>query len=412
MSALGRELSEIRKQFPVLQQQVHGKSLVYLDNAATTQKPRAVMDAIQDYYRNDNANVHRAVYSLGVRSTEVFEHARDTVREFLNAAAREEVIFTRGTTEGLNLLANVLAARFLSEGDEILVSALEHHSNIVPWQLVAKRHGCSLRVLPVDENGELLLEELPKLLSERTRIVSVTHVSNALGTINPVEKIIQAAHAAGALVIVDGAQAVPHLAVDVQSLGADFYVFSSHKIYGPTGMGVLWGRRELLEELEPWQGGGEMIESVSFEKSTWNDLPWKFEAGTPNMAGAVGMAAALRWVMEIGIERIAEHEHQLLIAAIQELEDLPHLRFIGRARKRAAVLSFLVEGAHHSDVATLLDLSGVAVRSGMHCAEPLMRCFGISGTARASFAVYNDESDVVRLKEGLQKAMRMLGLKV
>ena len=295
MQIAGLDVRAIREQFPVLQQEVNGKPLVYLDNAATTQKPTAVLDAIVSYYRHDNANVHRAVHTLGTRATEHYEAARDTVREFLNAAEREEILFTRGTSEGLNLLANVLADRYLREGDEILISTLEHHSNIVPWQMVAKRRGCHLRVIPANDRGELILESLPDLLSERTRIVSVTHVSNALGSIVPVREIIRAAHEAGALVVVDGAQAVPHLKVDVQELGADFYVFSGHKIYAPTGIGVVYGRRELLEELEPWQGGGEMIRSVSFERSTWNDLPWKFEAGTPHMEGAIGLAAALRW---------------------------------------------------------------------------------------------------------------------
>jgi cysteine desulfurase / selenocysteine lyase len=402
----------LRAQFPALAQSVHGKPLSYLDNAATTQKPLAVIEALRGYYERDCANVHRGVHELSARANEAYEAARDTVREFIGAPERESVIFLRGTTEAVNLVAASYGGAFVRPGDEILLSGLEHHSNIVPWQLLCQRSGARLQVAAVDEEGRVDLEDYRRKLGGRTRLVALAHVSNALGTVNPLPEMLHLAREAGAATLVDGAQALAHQPVDVAALGCDFYAFSGHKVYGPTGCGALYARRELLEQLPPWQGGGDMIRSVSFGDTQYNDLPWRFEAGTPAIAGAIGLGAALRWFRSIGPEAAMEHEEQLLAAAEALLDELPGLRRISRAPGRVAVLSFVVEGAHPGDIATLLDLEGVAVRSGHHCAEPLMRRFGLpAGCVRASFAAYNTPEDAHRLAVALRKALAMLGVR-
>ena len=401
-------LETIREQFPILTRTVHGKPLVYFDNAATTQKPRAVIDAIVGYYENTNANIHRGVHSLSQEATDEHEKSRQKIADFMGAAHAHEIIFTRGTTESINLVAATWARQNLQEGDEIIISALEHHSNIVPWQFLRDEKKIKLRVIPIDDNGELILDEYRKLLNDKTRLVAVGHVSNALGTINPVRDIIQLAHAAGAKVLLDGAQAAPHIPLNVQELDCDFYAFSGHKIYGPTGIGVLYGKTDLLEAMPPYQGGGEMISSVTFEKSTWNVLPFKFEAGTPNIAGAIGLGAAIDFVREIGIETIAAHEHQLLNEATAQLQKLPDLRIIGNATNKAAVLSFAVKNQHPNDIGMLLDTQGIAVRTGHHCAQPVMDRFDIPATTRASFAVYNSLEEVEHFVAALRKVLLML----
>jgi len=408
--AAGYDVAAVRARFPVLQQEVKGRPLVYLDNAATAQKPDAVIDAVAEHDRRDNANVHRGVHTLSMRATAAFEGARAKVQRFLNAPAVEEIVFTRGTTEALNLVAQSWARHRLRHGDEVLVSELEHHSNIVPWQLVCRETGAELKVLPIDDDGSLALEYLPELLTERTKLVAVGHVSNALGTINPVRRIVEAAQAVGAITVVDGAQAAPHLAIDVQALGCDFYAISGHKMYGPTGIGALWGRRELLEAMPPWQGGGDMIASVSFTETTFNELPYKFEAGTPNITGAVGFGAAVDFLAELGIERVAAHEHALLEYAVPKLLATPGLELVGTAPEKAAVASFVIEGLHPHDIGTIVDEYGVAIRTGHHCAQPVMQHFGIPATARASFGLYNDSTDVDRLVEALQEVRKLFGL--
>jgi cysteine desulfurase/selenocysteine lyase len=403
------DVERVRKDFPILQRSINGRPLVYLDSGASSQRPLAVLRAVEEYETHSHANVHRGVHALSQAATEAFEGARERVRRFINARSTKEIIFTRGTTEGINLVAQSYARPRFKPGDEILISALEHHANIVPWQMVCEQTGCTLKVAPIDRRGELVFDEYQKLLSPRTKLVAVAHVSNALGTVLPVKRIIDAAHAQGAVVLVDGAQAVPHCAVDVRALGCDFYVFSSHKIYGPTGIGVLNGRQELLDAMPPWQGGGDMILSVSFEKTTYNELPYKFEAGTPNISGAVGMAAAMDYIEGLGIDKIAAHEQRLLQLATAELEKIPGIEIIGTAAHKAAVLSFTMEGVHPHDLGTILDTEGIAVRTGHHCAQPVMTFFGIPATARASFGVYNTEKDVASLVAGLRKVREVFG---
>ena len=397
------DVARVRAEFPILDQTVNGRPLVYLDNGATSQKPRRVIDAIRRYYETDNANVHRGLHALSERATNDYEGARDTVRAFLNAADRREIVFVRGATEGLNLVAQSWARPRLRPGDEIVITTMEHHSNIVPWQLVCRQTGARLRVVPIHDSGELDMEAFSKLVNEHTRIVAVAHVSNALGTINPVREIIATAHDAGAIAVLDGAQAAAHGAVDVRALGCDFYVFSSHKCYGPTGMGVLYGRTELLEEAEPYQGGGDMIRTVSFEESTWNDLPYKFEAGTPNIAGTIGLGAAVEFMTDLGMDAIAAHEHEILEYATEVLGELEGVRIIGTAAAKAGIVSFVVDGVHPHDVGTIVDQHGVAIRAGHHCAMPLMRRFKVPATTRASLAVYNTRADIDALVGGLRK---------
>jgi len=401
-------LAEIRAQFPILDQQVNGKPLVYLDNGATTQKPNVVIDAICDYYRHDNANVHRGAHALSDRATGKFEAAREAVRGFINAADREEIIWTKGTTEGINLVAFSWGREHLRQGDRVLVSTMEHHANIVPWQLLAGQTGCELVPMPVDELGQIDLAALDDLLDERVKLVSVVHVSNALGTVNPVESIVEKAHAVGAKVLIDGAQAVAHWPLDVQALDCDFYSFSAHKIYGPTGMGALYGKRELLQAMPPFMGGGEMIETVSFAGTTYNALPYKFEPGTPNIAGAIGMGAAVEFLEGLDRTALAAHETDVLNYAVERAKSYEGLRLIGEADHRAGVLSFLLEGAHPADIGMLLDQQGIAVRTGNHCAMPVMERFGITGTVRASFALYNSRDDVDALFAGLDKVKTFL----
>ena len=399
----GYDVEAVRRDFPILLQQVYGHPLVYLDNAATSQKPRAVIDAISHYYESGNANIHRGVHYLSEHATEEHEAARRTVQAFLNAADKREIIFVRSATEGINLVAQSYGRKHVGAGDEVLITAMEHHSNIVPWQILCEEKGAKLRVVPINDRGELEMDELPKLLTPQTKLVAVTHVSNALGTINPIRRIIELAHSVNIPVIVDGAQAVPHTKVDVQELDADFYVFSGHKVYGPTGIGVLYGKQALLEAMPPYQGGGDMIRSVTFEKTLYNDLPYKFEAGTPNIGGAIGLGVAIDYVTNLGIENIAAHEHDLLLYATEALSAIPEIRLIGTAAQKAAVISFLIEGIHPHDIGTILDREGIAIRTGHHCAQPVMQCFKIPATARASFALYNTRAEVDALVNGIQR---------
>ena len=399
----GFDVEKVREDFPVLKQRIHGKPLVYLDSAATAQKPFAVIDAIRKFYEVDCANIHRGVHELSQRSTAAYEETRSKAKRFLNARAKNELIFVRGTTEGVNLVASSWGRKNVKPGDEIVVSALEHHSNIVPWQMLCEEKGAKLRVIPVDDRGELLLEEYEKLLGPRTRMVAVGHVSNALGTINPVRQIIEMAHRAGALALIDGAQAAPHLKIDVQALDADFYAISGHKVFGPTGTGILYGKAKLLNAMPPYQGGGDMIKTVTFEKTTYNDLPYKFEAGTPNIAGGIGLGAAFDYVTRIGLDKIAAYEHELLVYGTEALARIPGLRLIGTAREKAAVLSFVIEGIHPHDIGTVLDRQGIAVRTGHHCAQPVMDRFGVPATTRASLAFYNTVAEIDALAAGLGK---------
>lgn len=403
------DVERLRRDFPALAQEVRGRPLVYLDNAATAHKPRAVLEAIQRHYACEYSNVHRGVHWLSERATEAYEGAREKVRAFLNAPDRREIVFVRGTTEAINLVAASWGGANLRPGDEVLVTEMEHHSNIVPWQLVCERTGAVLRVAPIDDDGNLLVEEFERLCGERTRIVAVTQLSNALGTINPVRSLAEIAHAHGALVLVDGAQAAPHMPVDVQALGCDFYAFSGHKLYGPTGIGVLWARRELLEAMPPYQGGGEMIRQVTFEGSTWAPPPAKFEAGTPHIVGAIGLGAAIDYVRGVGLEAIARHERELLAYADEALAEVPGLRVIGRARERAGLVSFVFDDIHPHDVGTILDHEGVAVRAGHHCAMPVMQRYGVPATARASFALYNTREDIDALVAALHRVRSMFG---
>ena len=400
-------IQQIRADFPILARTVYGKPLVYLDNGATTQKPRCVVDAITDEYYSVNANVHRGVHFLSQQATELHEASRETVRRFINARSTTEIVFTRGTTESINLLASSFGEAFLKEGDEVIVSTMEHHSNIVPWQLLQMRKGIVLRVIPMNDRGELLLDEYERLFTPRTRIVCVAHVSNVLGTVNPVCEMIATAHAHGVPVLVDGAQSIPHMPVDVQALDADFYVFSGHKIYGPTGVGVLYGKEDWLDKLPPYQGGGEMIQHVSFERTTFNELPFKFEAGTPDYIGTTGLAKALDYVSALGMDRIAAYEHELTEYATRRLKEIPGMRIFGEAPEKGSVISFLVGNIHHFDMGTLLDRLGIAVRTGHHCAQPLMQRLGIEGTVRASFALYNTKEEIDALVAGVERVSRM-----
>jgi len=402
------DAARVRAEFPILATSVHGKPLVYLDNAATTQKPRAVIDATSRYYETINANVHRGVHTLSQRATDEFEAAREAARRFLNAADAREIVFTRGTTEGINLVAHSYAREFLREGDEILIGAAEHHANIVPWQMLGQQRGTVLKVAPIDDRGELDMAAFERLLSPRTKLVAIGHVSNALGTVNPVARIVALAHAVGAKVLVDGAQSVAHAAVDVRALDCDFFAFSGHKLFGPTGIGVLHAKTELLEAMPPWQGGGDMIKTVSFEHTEFNDIPYKFEAGTPDIAGAIGLKAAFDWLAGLDFAGAIAHEHALLERATAALRDFPGLRMIGTARDKAAVLSFVIDGLHPQDLGVLLDSQGIAIRTGHHCAMPVMQHYGLAGTARASFAFYNTFEDLERFVAALAKARDIL----
>ena len=400
-------ISELRDQFPLLSEQVHGKPLVYLDNAATTQKPRVVLEALDNYYRTLNSNVHRGAHYISDQATAAFEGARESVARFINAR-REEIIWTRGTTEAINLVAQCHGREQLRPGDEVLITGMEHHSNIVPWQLACQRTGAILKVVPVLDDGSLDMTAFAALLNERTRILAMVQVSNALGTVNPVAEMIAAAKKVGAVTLVDGAQAVSHFPVDVQALGCDFYAFSGHKLFGPTGIGVLYGREALLEAMPPYQGGGEMIETVTFEGSTWNQLPYKFEAGTPHIAGAIGLGAAIDWLQQQDRAAIAAHEAALLESAMQKAEQFPGLKLIGTSAGKVSVMSFLLDGSHPNDVGMLLDQQGIAVRTGHHCTMPLMQHFGIPGTVRAAFALYNNDDDIQRLFQALDKVATFL----
>jgi cysteine desulfurase/selenocysteine lyase len=410
MMAATRSLAErVRADFPILMQTIRGLPLVYLDNAATSQKPQAVIDAICGFYSADCANIHRGIHMLSERATARYEEVRYKVQRFLNAADSREIIFVRGATEGINLVAQSFVRPRLEAGDEVLITAMEHHSNIVPWQMICEEKGARLRVAPINDRGELILDEFERLLGSRTRLVAVTHVSNALGSINPVRRIVEMAHAWNAPVLVDGAQAAPHARVDVSELDCDFYVFSGHKVYGPTGIGVLYGKASLLESMPPYQGGGDMISSVTFEKTLYNALPYKFEAGTPNIAGTIGLGAAIDYVQGIGLDDIAAHEGELLCYASGAVSGIPGVRIIGTARHRAAVLSFVVDGVHPHDVGTILDQEGIAVRTGHHCAQPVMQRFGVPATTRASFAMYNTMEEVDALVRGIHRVKEVFG---
>jgi cysteine desulfurase/selenocysteine lyase len=397
------DVNKIRADFPILARKIQGKPLVYLDNAATTQKPQAVIDALSRYYMSENANIHRGVHTLSEQATESYEQARKTVGRFIKAADAREIIFVRGATEGINLVAQTWGRANVGPGDEIIVSAMEHHSNIVPWQILCQEKGAKLRVIPVNDAGELILDEYEKLLGPKTKLVAVAHVSNALGTVNPVRKIVEAAQAWNVRVLLDGAQAVPHLPVDVCAIDCDFYVFSGHKVYGPTGIGVLYGKSELLEEMPPYQGGGDMISSVTFEKTLYNRVPQKFEAGTPHVSGSIGLGVAIEYVSSIGLERITRHEQQVLAYGTKRLLEIPGLRLIGTAKEKEGILSFVLEGIHPHDIGTILDQEGIAIRTGHHCAQPLMQRFGVPATARASLGLYNTIEEMDALANGLRK---------
>lgn len=402
------DIAAIRSQFPVLERDVKGKKLVYLDNAATSQKPQPVIDALVNYYSGYNANIHRGIHTLAEEATAAFERTRDVVREYINASSRDEILFTRGTTEGINLVAATWGRQHIQAGDEIIISTMEHHSNIVPWQMLCLEKGAVLKVIPVNDDGELLMDEFEKLLGPKTKLVSVVHVSNVLGTINPIRKMIDAAHKVGAVVLIDGAQSAVHLDIDVQELDADFFAFSSHKVYGPTGVGVLYGKRALLESMPPFQGGGEMIREVSFEGTSYNDLPYKYEAGTPNIADTIAFGTALEFVKQAGRQQVRRHEQELLDYATAQLNEIPGLTIVGRAKEKASLVSFIIDGIHPQDIGILLDNRGIAVRTGHHCAQPLMHRFGIPGTVRASFAMYNTKAEIDELVAGLLKAIKML----
>ena len=407
MTAVDFSVEKIRADFPILQQQVNGKPLVYLDNGATSQKPQAVIDTLVRYYTTENANVHRGVHTLSQMATEDYEGSRSKIRQFINAASDQEIIFTRGTTEGINLVAHSYGRQNVGPGDEIIVSNMEHHSNIVPWQILCEERGAHLLVVPINDAGELLMDEYEKLLSPRTKLVSITHVSNALGTILPVEQIIEMAHAQGTPVLLDGAQAVPHMPVDVQALDCDFYVFSGHKLFGPTGIGILYGKAGLLEAMPPFMGGGDMIKSVTFEKTLYNDLPYKFEAGTPDISGAIGLGAAVDYVESLGFDRITAHEEDLLEYGTQALSSIGGLQIIGTASHKAGILSFVMDKAHPHDIGTILDAEGIAIRTGHHCAQPLMQRFQIPATARASLAFYNTKEDIDALVRGIDRVIEV-----
>lgn len=399
-------IQKIREQFPILHQEINGKPLVYFDNAATNQKPQAVIDALTHYYQNFNANVHRGIHTLGERATTALEETRSTVHQFINTAEPEEVIFTRGTTEGINLVASTYGRIHVKEGDEIIISHMEHHSNIVPWQMLCQEKGATLKVIPISDTGELVMGAFEALLTDKTKIVAITYVSNTLGTINPLKEIVEKAHKKGAVVVVDGAQAAPHCNIDVQTLDCDFFAFSAHKAYGPTGVGVLYGKRALLESIPPYQGGGEMIDKVTMEQTTYNEIPYKFEAGTPNIADIIAFKEALSFIAQLGKESMARHEAELLTYTHEKLSRHDKVRFIGTAQNKIGVISFIIEGMHHLDVGMLLDANGIVVRTGHHCTQPLIARFGIEGTVRASFAVYNTKEEVDRLVEVVERIMR------
>lgn len=402
------DVENIRKQFPVLHQKVNGRDLVYFDNAATNQKPEVVIQALVEYYSNYNANIHRGIHTLAEKATKAYEHTRHLVKEFIHADSEQEIVFVRGVTEAINLVAATYGKAFIREGDEIIISALEHHSNIVPWQFVCQDRKAVLKVIPVKDNGELDIDHFKSLLSDKTKLVAVNHASNSLGTINPIKQIIGLAHANHAVVLIDGAQAGAHLPIDVKALKCDFYCLSSHKMFGPTGTGILYGKKNLLELMPPYQGGGEMIKSVSFEKTTYNDLPYKFEAGTPNIADVIAFGKAIEFINTIGKEAIAAHEHELLVYATEKIKSLPHVRVIGEAKEKVGVLSFSVDGIHPFDIGQMLDARGIAVRTGHHCTEPLMARFGVEGTVRASFSVYNTKQEVDQLIEGLDRIIKFM----
>ncbi|GMU04493.1 cysteine desulfurase [Corallococcus caeni] len=403
MSGPGFDLARVRADFPILRQEVRGRPLVYLDSAATGQKPQAMLDALTRFYTHDNANVHRGVHILSERATQAFEDARETVRRFIHAKDVREVIFVRGTTEAINLVAATYGRKHVGPGDEVLISAMEHHSNIVPWQMVCDAAGAKLRVIPVDDRGELRMDAVDALLTEKTRLLAITHVSNALGSVNPIKELVAKAHAKNIPVLVDGAQSVTHFPVDVQDLGCDFYAFSGHKLFGPTGIGVLYGKLAMLESLPPYQGGGDMILSVTMEKTVYNRVPHRFEAGTPDMAGAVGLAAAIRYLEAVGMENVSQHDQWLLAYATDALQSVPGLKLVGTAPRKTGVLSFTLEDVHPHDVGTILDQEGICIRTGHHCAQPLMQRFGVAATARASLALYNTREDVDALVKGLHK---------
>jgi cysteine desulfurase/selenocysteine lyase len=406
-SSSGFDVRNVRKDFPILQQEVNGKPLVYLDNAATSQKPRIVLDALQHYYTSLNSNVHRGVHRLSEQATAAYEATRLKVKEFINAEQTEEIVFVRGTTEGVNLVASSFGKKFISARDEVLISALEHHSNIVPWQILCDERKATLRVVPINDRGEIILEDYTRMLNERTRIVAIAHVSNALGTVSPVREMVALAHGRGVPVLLDGAQAVPHLRVDVREIDSDFYTFSSHKMFGPTGIGVLYGKRSWLEKLPPYQGGGDMIKSVTFEKTTYNDLPYKFEAGTPNIADTIGFGAAIDYLTSMDFTAVQNYERDLLAYATEALSGLGGIRIIGTAREKAGVLSFVMDGIHAHDIGTILDSEGIAVRTGHHCAMPVMERFDVPATVRASFAFYNTRGEVDALAKGLHKVQEV-----
>jgi cysteine desulfurase/selenocysteine lyase len=408
-SSASFDVEKVRQDFPILHQLVHGKPLVYLDNAATTQKPQTVLDTLARYYAHDNANIHRGVHELSQRATREYEEARGKIQRFLNAADSREIIFTRNATEGINLVAQTYGRKNIRAGDEIIISAMEHHANIVPWQMLCEEKGAILRVIPINDDGELLLDEYAKLLGPRTRFVSITQMSNALGTVNPVRQIIEMAHRRNVPVLIDGAQAAYHIKVDVQALDCDFYVFSGHKLYGPTGIGVLYGKTELLDAMPPYQGGGDMIRSVTFEKTLYNDLPYKFEAGTPHIAGGIGLGAAIDYMESLGMQNLAAHEQALLAYGTQALLEVPGLRLIGTAREKASILSFVLGDIHPHDVGTILDREGIAVRTGHHCAQPVMQRFCIPATARASLACYNTREELDALVRALHKVREVFG---
>ncbi|MCI5089883.1 cysteine desulfurase [Phaeodactylibacter sp.] len=402
------DIEKIRKDFPLLEQEMNGKPIIFLDSAASSQKPAQVIDRLNDYYRTGHANVHRGVYQLSQEATAAFEEARELVRQFINAPSEKEVIFVRGCTEGINLVASSYGRKFINQGDAVLITTMEHHSNIVPWQMICEERGAELRVAPVNDAGEIDLDALYELLDERVKIVSLVHVSNALGTVNPVKAIIDRAHKLNIPVLVDGAQAIPHTQVDVQALDADFYTFSGHKMFGPTGIGVLYGKEEWLEQMPPYHGGGEMIKTVTFEKTTYNELPHKFEAGTPDISGVIGLGEAVKYMQSVGYENISRHEHELLVYATEQLEQIEGLRIIGTAREKASVVSFIVDGVHPYDLGAILDKLGIAVRTGHHCTQPLMARYEIPGTVRASFAFYNNKADIDALVAGINRAVLML----
>lgn len=399
------DVAKIRKDFPILSLSVHGKPLVYLDNAATSQKPQCVINAINEYYRSENSNIHRGVHYLSEKATQEYENVRTKVQRFINASSVKEIIFTRGTTESINLVASTYGRKTINAGDEVLISAMEHHSNIVPWQMLCEEKGATLRVIPINDEGEIVLVEYQKLLSRKTKIISLAHVSNALGTINPIRQMIALAHQQGAVVLIDGAQAVPHLNVDVRELDCDFYAFSAHKVYGPTGVGVLYGKYDILDAMPPYQGGGDMIKSVTFEKTIYNDLPYKFEAGTPNIADGIGFGAALDYIAQLDWQAVSEYEHELLQYATEILSGIDGIKIIGTAKEKASVLSFVLDGVHPHDIGTILDQEGIAIRTGHHCAQPVMQRFNIPATARASLALYNTKAEIEKLATGIQKVI-------